>query len=278
MCRALGVSRSGYYAWRKRGRSARAEADARLRVDIRAAHERGRRTYGSPRVHRELRAAGIRCGKKRIERLMREDGLRARRPRRFRTTTTDSRHPFPTAPNRLERRFGVQEIQELDRVWAGDITYVPTREGWLYLAVVLDLASRRVVGWAMRDTLEAVLAIDALEMALQSRRPSAGLLHHSDRGVQYACHAYRELLEAEGIQVSMSRTGDCWDNAVVESFFSTLEWELIGESHWRTRAEARTALFDYIECFYNRQRRHSSLGYLSPAAYEERLALTRRAA
>lgn len=277
MCRVLGVSRSGFYAWKARGPDTRCRQDQRLRVHIRAVFRRSKQTYGSPRVHQELRAEGVRCSKKRVERLMREDALVARPRRRFRRTT-DSAHPHPIAPNLLMRKFGVEAVCGPDRVWASDITYVPTREGWLYLATVLDLGSRRVVGWSMRETLEAELATDALQMALWSRRPEAGLLHHSDRGVQYACHAYRELLEAHGLVASMSKKGDCWDNAVAESFFSTLEFELIERSDWHTRAEARRAIFDYIERWYNRERRHSSLGYLSPAAYEQQFALTRRAA
>lgn len=236
-----------------------------------------KKTYGSPRVHAELVCDGIRCGKKRVERLMREDGLVAVRPKRFRTTT-DSDHGYRIAPNLLERNFGLEEIGGPDRVWASDITYVPTREGWLYLAAVLDLGSRRVVGWSMRQTLEAEIATDALQMALAGRNPEPGLIHHSDRGVQYACHAYRELLDEHGIRASMSRKGDCWDNAVAESFFATLEWELIQQSDWHTRAEARRSIFGYIEAWYNRRRRHSTLGYLSPAEYEDQLALTGRAA
>lgn len=277
MCRVLGVSRSGFYAWAKREPNRHALEDQRLRIHIRAAFRKSKKTYGSPRVHRELAAEGIRCAKKRVERLMREDGLVARQRRRFRSTT-DSKHSHSTAPNLLERRFGTEEVGGPDRVWVSDITYVPTREGWLYLAAVVDLGSRRVVGWSMRDNLEAELATDALQMALWRRRPEPGLIHHSDRGVQYACHAYRELLEEHGLVASMSKKGDCWDNAVAESFFATLEWELIERSDWHTHAEARRALFDYIETWYNRQRRHSTLGYLSPAEYEQQLALTRRAA
>ena len=208
---------------------------------------------------------------------MRERGLVAVRPKRFRTTT-DSDHGYRIAPNLLERNFGLEEIGGPDRVWASDITYVPTREGWLYLAVVLDLGSRRVVGWSMRQTLEAEIATDALQMALAGRNPEPGLIHHSDRGSQYAYHAYRELLEEHGIRASMSRKGDCWDNAVAESFFATLEWELIQQRDWHTRAEARRSIFSYIELWYNRRRRHSTLGYLSPAEYEDQLALTGRAA
>lgn len=277
MCRVLEVSRSGFYAWQKRRTSERVRGGERLRVHIRAIHRKSQQTYGSPRVHVELCAQGFCCSRKRVERLMREDGLVARVRRRFRGTT-DSAHSEPIAPNLLERRFGPEDVPGVDRVWVGDITYVPTREGWLYLAAILDLASRRVVGWAMRDNLEAELATDALQMALWSRRPEPGLIHHSDRGVQYASHAYRSLLEAHGHLPSMSRKGNCWDNAVAESFFATLEWELIERNDWHTHQEAKRAIFQYIEVWYNRERRHSTLGYVSPAEYEAQLALTPRAA
>lgn len=277
MCGVLEVSKAGYYAWRKRPQSGRARADLRLKVKIRSIHRMSRRSYGSPRVHEELKDEGVRCGRKRIERLMREDGLRAKKRRRFRATT-DSAHTHPIHPNHLERRFQVEEVDGVDRVWVSDITYVPTRAGWLYLAVVLDLKSRAVVGWAMKDTLETALASDALTMALWRRKPGRGLLHHSDRGVQYASGDYQEILREHGITGSMSRKGDCWDNAVAESFFATLEWELIQDSDWHTHEEARRAIFDYIEVWYNRQRRHSSLGYKSPAEFEKQLAFTPRAA
>jgi transposase InsO family protein len=277
MCRVLGVSRSGFYAAQQYGPRERDRSDQKLLVEIRSIHRRSKRRYGSPRVHAELKAKGVHCGRKRVERLMREDGLRARKKRRFRATT-DSTHAHPIAPNHLARHFEVEAVEDVNQVWVADLTYVPTREGWLYLAAVLDLKSRSVVGWAMKDTLEASLATDALTMALWRRRPGRGLMHHSDRGVQYASGDYQEILRAQGITCSMSRKGDCWDNAVAESFFATLEWELIEGSDWHTHEEARRALFDYIEVWYNRQRRHSSLGYRSPAEYEEQLALTRRAA
>lgn len=277
MCRALQVSRSGFYAWAKREPKSCTPEEQRLRVEIRSIHRKSGRTYGSPRVHQELRRRGIGCSRKRIERLMREDGIRAKKKRRFRVTT-DSNHSRPVAPNLLERHFSVEEIGGVDRIWAGDITYVPTREGWLYLAVLLDLASRRVVGWSMKNSLEAALATDALQMALWSRRPARGLLHHSDRGVQYACEAYQEILSQHGITCSMSRRGDCYDNAVTESFFASLEWELIQDSDWHTREEAKRAIFEYIEVWYNRRRRHSSLGYCSPVEYEAQLTLTPRVA
>ncbi|CAN5292513.1 hypothetical protein BH24GEM2_BH24GEM2_15010 [soil metagenome] len=277
MCRLLGVCRSGFYAAQSRDPSEHECVDQRLRVEIRAIHRASKQRYGSPRVHDELRDQGIRCGKKRVERLMREDGLRAKKARRFRVTTNSD----PTqaiAPNLLNRRFAVEAVGGVNQVWVSDITYVPTREGWLYLAVVLDLKSRAVVGWAMKDTLEASLATDALMMALWRRRPGRDLLHHSDRGVQYASGEYQALLSEHGITCSMSRKGDCYDNAVAESFFATLEWELIQDSDWHTHEDAKRAIFDYIEIWYNRQRRHSSLGSLSPAEYEAQLALTPRAA
>ncbi len=277
MCEVLEVSKAGYYAWRRRPESERTREDRRLRVKIRAVHRKSRKTYGSPRVHEELRDEGVACGRKRVERLMREDGLRAKKKRRFRRTT-DSTHAHPIHPNHLERHFAVQEVEGVDRVWVSDITYLPTRQGWLYLAVVLDLKSRMVVGWAMKNSLETSLATDALTMALWRRKPGQDLLHHSDRGVQYAAGDYQEVLRQHGIQGSMSRKGNCWDNAVAESFFATLEWELIQDSDWHTHEEARRAVFDYIEVWYNRQRRHSSLGYRSPADFEQQLALTPRAA
>jgi transposase InsO family protein len=267
MCRVLAVSRAGFYAAQRRRASARAQRDQVLRLQVRAAHTKSRRTYGAPRVHVELRTQGVPVAKKRVARLMREAGLVGRRPRR-RVRTTDSAHAHPVAPNVLNRQFGVDQVTGLDQVWVSDLTYVPTREGWLYLAIVLELASRRVVGWAMRETLDADLALAALRMALADRRPAPGLLHHSDRGSQYACGAYRTLLAAHGVQASMSKKGDCWDNAVAESFFATLETEVIMEADWPTRAAARQAIFAYIETWYNRERRHSSLGYRSPVQYE----------
>lgn len=273
MCRALAVSPSGFYAAEARTRrspSARATREEALRVAVRAAHAASQRRYGAPRVHRALRAQGTRVAKKRVARLMREDGLVARARRRA-VRTTDSAHAHPVAPNTLARQFPVAAVRGVDRVWASDITYIPTREGWLYLAVVLDLGSRRVVGWAMRATLEEALVLDALRMALGQRQPAAGLLHHSDRGSQYAGGAYQALLAAHGLSCSMSRKGDCWDNAVVESFFATLEHELLTDADFPSREAARRAIFAFIEVWYNRERQHSSLGYVSPAEYEQRL-------
>lgn len=275
MCRVLEVSRSGFYAWRRRGPSERARQEEKLRQAVRRVFRESHGRYGSPRLLRELRAQGMGTSKRRVERLMREEGLRARPRRRF-VVTTDSGHRDEVAGNQLDRRFAVEAVEGPDRVWVSDITYLWTAEGWLYLAVVLDLGTRRVVGWGMGATLETRLVLDALRMALRRRRPRPGLLHHSDRGSQYTSAAYRAALAAAGLAASMSRRGDCWDNAVAESFFATLKWELVRRSRWATRAQARTAVFEYIEAWYNGRRRHSSLGYVSPAEYE--LALTRRAA
>lgn len=277
MCRLLGVSRAGFYAAQKRAANEPSPDDQRLRVHIRSIFRASKQRYGSPRVHQELKAQDIHCSRKRVERLMREEGLRAKSRRRF-TSTTNSTHPYSVAPNLLQRQFALRHNEELDRVWVADITYVPTRQGWLYLAVVLDLASRRVVGWAMKNTLHASLACDALEMALARRNPPKGLLHHSDRGVQYASSDYQALLAEHNCVCSMSRKGNCWDNAVAESFFATLEWELIEGSDWHTYQEARRALFDYLEVWYNRKRRHSLLGYKSPADYETERVLSQTTA
>jgi len=277
MCRVLEVARSGFYAWRTRKPSARARKDVRLRVEVRAIHKMSRGDYGSPRVHRELQKRGERVSRKRVAQLMGEEGLRGKKRRRF-VVTTNSSHAYPVAPNLLDRKFAVEEIDGPDRVWVADITYVPTREGWLYLAIVLDLASRLVVGWSMGETLESSLAIDALNMAFRQRRPAAGLLHHSDRGSQYASNEYRALLEEKKAVASMSRKGNCWDNAVAESFFATVEIELIQDEDWHTRNEARAAIFDFIEVWYNRQRMHSSLEYLTPAEFDKRLWEAPRAA
>jgi transposase InsO family protein len=264
MCEVLGVSRSGFYAWARRPKAKRDIDDERLSVHVVAAHHASRGTYGSPRVHAELRAQGHQIGRKRVERLMRENRLKARTKRRFRATT-DSKHGLPVAPNLLGRDFNTRAP---DVVWVTDITYIWTAEGWLYLAAILDLYSRRVVGWAMSEQLTRQLALDALDMALVHRRPSAGLVHHSDRGCQYASHDYQRELGRRGLICSMSRKGDCWDNAVAESFFATLKVELVYRTEFATRTSARTAVFDYIETFYNRRRRHSSLGYVSPIDFE----------
>lgn len=266
MCRVLEVSPAGLYAWRRRPRpSPRDEREAELRGQIHEIHAASRGTYGSPRVHAQLEQQGVQVGKSRVERLMRDEGLRGKVKRRFRTTT-DSEHALPVAPNTLARKF---EVDGPDQVWAGDITFIPMATGgFLYLAVILDLFSRRVVGWALADHMRSELVESALDMALGARVPAPNMLHHSDRGSQYASAAYRGKLAALGIQVSMSRRGDCYDNAVVESFNGTLKQELVHEARWKSYAEARAALHDYLEVFYNRRRLHSSLGYRSPADFE----------
>ena len=274
LCRTLGVSRAGFYAWQGRPPAARNGADERLGLEIAAIHAESRQRYGSPRVHAELVDRGHQTSRKRVARLMRHRGLAARRRRRFRATT-DSRHPFPVAANVLARQF---EQPAPDRAWVTDITYIPTGEGWLYLAVILDLCSRFVVGWAMSERITRGLTLDALDMALVRRRPLPGLLHHSDRGSQYASGDYQDVLAAEGLVCSMSRRANCWDNAVAESFFATVKVELAHDARWATRTAARTALFEYIEVFYNGPRRHSALGYLSPRAFERECAQQRPAA
>jgi putative transposase len=266
MCRVLGVSRSGYYAWCNRPVSPRKMANDILLEQIKQSHQQSRQTYGSPRIHAELIQQGIRCGHNRVARLMHRHGLTATQKRLFKVKTTDSHHDQPVAPNLLAQEF---EAQQPDQKWLADITYIPTAEGWLYLAVVLDLYSRRVVGWAMSDSLERQIVIQALQMALLARQPPPGLLHHSDRGSQYASDDYQALLTQHQLRCSMSRAGNCYDNAPMESFFGTLKTELIHHRHYATRAEARTDIFEFIEAFYNRFRRHSALGYQSPINYEQ---------
>jgi putative transposase len=268
LCAAFAVSRSGYYSWRTSEGSARAQRDQVLQAQIAIVHANSRCTYGSPRVTRELREHGEEVGRHRVARLMRAAGLQGRQNRRFRVFTTDSRHDEPISPNRMA---AIPPPTRPDRVWVSDITYVETDEGWLYMAGVLDRCSRRLVGWATGDTLDAELPIAAMRMALDKRRPPPGLLHHSDRGVQYACNAYRSLLAAYNVTPSMSRRANCYDNAVMEAFWSTLKNELVHRYTFATRAEARAAIFDYVEVFYNRTRLHSALGYKSPLAYESNL-------
>ena len=264
MCRVLQVSRSGYYAWRSRPSAARTREDQRLAITVAAIYTQSRGRYGSPRVHAELRHSGERTARKRVARLMQNQGLRARPRRRYRCTT-DSGHTMPIAGNVLARRFAVARP---NTTWVTDITYLWTVEGWLYLAVILDLFSRQVVGWSMSESLECQLALDALKMALAHRQPARGLIHHSDRGVQYASQQYQQLLAQHGIIGSMSRKGNCWDNAVAESFFATLKKELAQQTRWSTRVQARSEIFQYIELFYNRSRRHCALGYLCPNEFE----------
>jgi len=265
MCRVLAVSPAGYYAWRSRPKSKRAVENEQLTERVKRAFVASRQTYGSPRITHELRAEGIRVGRHRVARLMRQSLLRATLRRRWAVRTTDSRHSQPIAPNLLAREF---RVEQPNRVWAGDITYLPTREGWLYLAVVLDLCSRKVVGWSMSANIDGLLTLDALKMAIARRRPAAGLLHHSDRGVQYAAGDYRQVLADNGMRPSMSGKRNCWDNAVVESFFGTLKTELLRGVAFPGRSEARAQVFEYIEVFYNRRRRHSFLDYRSPEEYE----------
>ena len=264
LCRAIGASVSGFYAWLRAVPSvqARAEAEAELRGRIGRIFAAHRRAYGSPRVHAELRREGRRHSRRWVARLMREMGLAARRGRRGVPRTTDSRHGLPVAPNLLGRRFAADRP---DAVWLADLSYLPTGEGWLYLAAIEDLATREIVGWSMADHLRAGLCVDALVMALQRRRPPRGLVHHSDRGVQYASTPYRDVLERHGIEQSMSRRGNCLDNAPMESFFASLKKERLHHARFRTREEARAAVFEYVEIFYNRQRLHSAVGYRTPA-------------
>ncbi len=272
MCRQLGVSPSGFYASQKRPESTHSQRDKALTVSVTEAHQRSRRTYGSPRVHAELQAHGQRVGRKRVARLMRSANICARRKRRF-VRTTDSKHPHPIAPNVLKRAFTTEEP---DKAWVTDITYIPTQQGWLYLAVIIDLYSRLVVGWAMDVTMERGLVLAALNMALRQRRPSS-LIHHSDRGSQYASADYRQMLKLHGIIASMSRKGDCWDNAVAESFFASIKKEFVHDVKFETQREAKAQLFEWIEVFYNRQRRHSTLAYQTPAEYERNYAVSKAA-
>jgi putative transposase len=274
MCHVLGVSTSGYYAWKKRPAPRRASDDQLLAAEIAGAHQRSRGVYGSPRVHRELQARGVRVGKKRVERLMRARGLQGRQKRRF-VRTTDSRHAHPIAPNVLQRQF---DAAAPNQAWVGDVTYVPTAQGWLYLAVLLDLFSRRVVGWATSDSNDRELALAALRQALGERRPNAGLIHHTDRGSPYASDDYRALLVRSGVIASMSATGDCFDNAVAESFFASLKAEWIDHQDYESHPAAVASIADYIDGFYNPARRHSHLDYVSPIQFEMRSHLAAVAA
>lgn len=264
LCSVFQVRRSGYYAWREREESTRVADDRVLAVEVAAVFAETKKRYGSPRVHRELRNRGKRVCRHRVARLMREQRLRARARRKF-VRTTQSNPGLPTPPNRLERNF---TAEARDRVWAGDVTYLPTREGFLYLAVLLDLYSRRVVGWAMSEHNDEALTLAALRMALDQRQPESGLVHHSDRGATYASGAYQDELAKHGLVCSMSRKGDCWDNAVVESFFSSLDIECENGDMFASRPAARREVTEYILGFYNPTRLHSTLGYLSPMEYE----------
>jgi putative transposase len=268
LCRVLGVRRSGYYAWLGRDESTRVKDDRVLAVEVAALFAESKKTYGSPRIHRELRNRKRRVCRHRIARIMRQQRLRARARRKF-VRTTHSNPGQPTAPNLLDRNFAVEAP---NKVWAGDVTYLPTREGFLYLAVLLDLYSRRVVGWAMSDRNDEALTLAALKMAVDQRRPPPGLMHHSDRGTTYASGAYQDELAKNGLVCSMSRKGNCWDNAVVESFFSSLDIECEHGEMFASRAAARREVTEYILSFYNPTRLHSTLGYVSPMEYERAAA------
>jgi len=264
MCRVLGVSRSGYYGWKKQPQSKRRKEDEKILMEIRESHKNSRRAYGSPRITEDLQACGTKCGENRIARLMKIHGIVGKAKKKFKATT-NSRHNLPVAENVLNQNFTAEKP---NTVWVSDITYVPTLEGWLYLVVILDLFSRQVVGWAMNDRLTSGFVVKALYQAIGRRRPPSGCILHSDRGVQYASSDFRDALKAFGFIQSMSRKGNCYDNAVAESFFHTLKTEHVYEYRYETRAEARQSIFDYIEMFYNRQRRHSAIGYRSPVSYE----------
>jgi len=267
-CDLLEVSRTAFYQWVQHEPSKRELDDRALGKRIKEIHERSRGTYGAPRIHAELRRQGISTSRKRVARLMREQGLQGRRKRRFKRTTVAD--PAATAAaDLLKRAFGAGTVS-IDQIWCSDITYVRTWEGWMYVAAILDVASRRVVGWAMADHIRAELVCDALRMAVEARRPPRGLIFQSDRGSQYTSGEFRDLLEANGMRQSLAAPGQCWDNAVAESFWSTLKEELVYQHSWPTRARARQAIFEFVEVFYNRERLHSSLGYLSPAEYEAR--------
>ncbi|MFO8036661.1 MAG: IS3 family transposase [Anaerolineales bacterium] len=265
LCRVLNISRSGYYAWKKRPVSEREMANQALITRIRAVFRASRRTYGGPRIYRELRSQGMRCSQNRVARLMRLYSIQAKQTKRYRYTTKRNQ-AHVVAPNRLERDF---DVERPDRIWLADITYIPTKEGWLYLAVIMDLYSRRIVGWAMADRMTGQLTIKALRMALQRRQPGLGLIHHSDQGSQYTDRKYQQILKDHGIQSSMNGVGSWYDNAPMESFFASLKNEEVHHQDYQTHSDARSALFRYIEIFYNRTRLHSSLDYQSPAKYED---------
>jgi transposase InsO family protein len=265
MCRVLGVGRSGYYAWQRRSPSSRAQANQILVELIRAEHQASRKTYGSPRIQMALQRKGVACGRHRVARLMRQQGIYVQRRRKAHPVATQRQPGVVPAPNRLNQDFSAPAP---NRKWVSDFTYIETSEGWLYLAVVLDLFSRRVIGWAMSETMDTALVEAALRMALLGRRPEAGLLHHSDQGSQYTSAAYLNCLTAASTQLSMSRVGNCYDNAVMESFFGTLKTECV-TGPFVTRTQARTTIFEYMEVWYNRQRLHSTLGYFSPVDFEK---------
>jgi putative transposase len=264
MCNVLDVSRSGYYTWLKRPESLRKKANNKLADQIKVIHAQKHKTYGAPRIHRELKEEGVSCSRNRVARIMKQEGIRAVVPRKYKATT-DSKHNLPVAPNLLKQDFN---IKEPNKVWLADITYIYTLEGWLYLAAVMDLGCRCIKGWAMSNRLTKELALDALKMAICNYPETTGIIHHSDRGSQYASLEYQKLLKDNGLICSMSRKGNCWDNAPMESFFHTLKTEWVYGIKYNTRREARASLFEYIEIFYNRQRRHSALQYMNPCQYE----------
>jgi len=268
MCQTLQVSRSGYYAWVDRPASVRQQHREELVKQIRQVHADSRGTYGSPRVYAELAERQVKVCVNTVARLMNQARIRSKVQRKFVVQTTDSNHDYAVAPNRLDRQFAAERP---DQKWCCDITYIPTQQGFLYLAAVMDLCSRKIVGWSMAEHLRTELCLSAIQTALSARRPGAGLLHHSDRGVQYASDEYRDLLEGHGIELSMSRLGNCYDNAAMESFFKTLKTECVYHEDYATPEEARQSIFQYIECWYNRRRRHSAIGYKSPEAFEASL-------
>ena len=264
MCNVLNVSRSSYYAWLKRPESTRKKGNRKLAARIKVIHGQFRKVYGSPRIYRELKDQGVSCSPNRVARIMKQEGIKAIVPRKFKVTT-DSKHNLPVAPNLLNQDF---DIKEPNRVWLADITYIATTEGWLYLSSVMDLGSRRIKGWAMSNRINKELTLDALKMAMCNHPATAGIIHHSDRGSQYASHEYQKQLKDHGLLYSMSRKDNCWDNAPMESFFHTLKTEWVYGLQYNTRYEAKASLFDYIEIFYNRQRRHSGIQYMTPCQYE----------
>ena len=265
MCNVLDVSRSGYYSWRKRPESLRKKENRKLADQIRIIHsQKYKKVYGSPRIHRELSDKGISCSQNRVARIMKQEEIRAIVPRKYKATT-DSNHTLPVAPNLLKQEF---DVKEPNKAWLADITYIATGEGWLYLASIMDLGSCRIKGWSMNTRLTKELTLDALKMAIGNYPVTEGIIHHSDRGSQYASHEYQKRLKGNGLLCSMSRKGNCWDNAPMESFFHTLKTEWVYRFKYRTRQEAKASLFDYIEIFYNRQRRHSALQYMNPCQYE----------
>ena len=273
MAKVLGVSRSGYYKYINRKKSKREEYDEYLKGEIKRIYQESRKTYGSIRIYRELQECGIRCGKNKVSRLMKEMGI-AKRRKKFKVVTTDSNHNYPISDNLLKRNFITSEP---NKVWVSDITYIRTDKGWLYLCIVLDLFSRMVVGWSMQDNMKTQLVIDALEMAYKRRNPGKGLIFHSDRGSQYASDTFKEELGKYKMISSMSKKGDCWDNACAESVFGTLKTELVYNTLYRSHDEAKRDIFEYIEVFYNRSRRHSTINYMSPYNYEAQYELKKGA-